>query len=149
MASAARTAARRRRPRVGVQQGLLDDDARLVVPDGARVVEALGIEVGLRDGALAQRRAEHADRICGAEIACLDANVRQNALQGRERLGPLGGRVARGDAIGVARAPRLGERVAQRELRPGVRGSAQGEAGRREREVRNRGNVIRDACGAR
>jgi hypothetical protein len=45
---------------------------------------------------------------------------------------PLGGGIPRGDTIGVARALRLGERLAQRDLRPGVRGSALDEANRRE-----------------
>ena len=97
----------------------------------------MGIEAGLRNAALAQRRAKHSGRIRAADVACLDTNGRQNPLEGGEPLGALSGSIAGGDTIGLARACGLGKCVTQRELRPGIGGRALDEGNRREDEERS------------
>jgi len=103
-------------PCVRVEQRLLDDECALVVAEGAREIEALRIEVGLGDGALAKRRAEHGDGIRRPDVAGLESYVRQDALERREHLRVLRAGGAGGDAVAVRRAVRLAQGIAQCEL---------------------------------
>ena len=107
-------------PRVGVEDGLLHHDAALVVADRARIVEALRIEVRLGDRALAERGAEDADGIGGADVAGLEANGGKDALERHERGAGLGAGIGGGDAVAVGRPVGLVQRAAKRELGAGA-----------------------------
>ncbi len=103
-------------PGVGVQDRLLEDEPAGLVADGLREVEHAQVEVRRAEATLAQLGAGHGDRMVAADESGLDAQGRQDAAVGLERLGRLGLRGGGGDAVGVGLAVRPVEGVAQGEL---------------------------------
>ncbi len=103
-------------PGVGVEQRLLEHEPRLVVADRLRVVESARVEVLGGDGALAERGAERADGVGGAEVARLQAHGWQHSAEGCQGAAALRGELAAGDAIRVGGVLGERERLAQRHL---------------------------------
>jgi hypothetical protein len=103
-------------PGVGVEDRLLDHNATLVVPNRVWMVEALGVEVGLRDRALAERRAEDTDGVGSSNVPGLEADAREDSFQRAQGLCRLGCGRAGGDSIAEGGAVGLLQGVVERVL---------------------------------
>ena len=112
---------------------MFEYEAGHAVARGVGEVEACGVEVGRRDGALPERCAEGPDRIGGGHEAGFDAERGENPPEGAQRLGGLCVGVGIGNAIGIGLPVGGAEGVGEGELGQG-RGERRHEEGDREQE---------------